>query len=326
MTTTIGPAIGHGPLTQQGVGTTPGFDAVDIRRLFSVGVQEGVISAGSYEVTQRGAGANLSVDIAATTGDGAVVQGDAVTAQARYHVAPHSAVINETLTTAHATLPRIDQVILELKDNQHDASGSNLAQTRVVAGTATGGATLDNRTGAAALPSSALLLADVLVAATDTAITNSEIRDRRQWALGAYRQLLGDGGGSHTTTSATAVIISAYSTRLECSGAPLMIEFIGRVSHSVAGSGAFIYIYQDGVQLGAPTITAVDGTTGQPPGTFTHRHVFAPTAGSHVFDVYWKVNGAGTATLLNTAAGGLPSLMLIEQARQNTKNNATTTG
>jgi hypothetical protein len=68
-------------------------------------------------------------------------------------VPPHTAVINEAITTANATNPRIDQVVLEIKDTTHDASGSNLAQTRVVTGTATGGATLDNRTGAAALPS-----------------------------------------------------------------------------------------------------------------------------------------------------------------------------
>jgi hypothetical protein len=140
-------------MTQQGVGSTPGYDAIDARRFWGVAVQEGVITAGSYEVTQRGAGANLSVDIAASTGDGALVQGDAVTAQGLYFVAPHTAVINEAITTANATNPRIDQVVLEIKDTTHDASGSNLAQTRVVTGTATGGATLDNRTGAAALPS-----------------------------------------------------------------------------------------------------------------------------------------------------------------------------
>jgi hypothetical protein len=34
------------------------------------------------------------------------------------------------------------------------------------------------------VPSSALLLADVLVAATDTAISNAEIRDRRAFVSG----------------------------------------------------------------------------------------------------------------------------------------------
>jgi hypothetical protein len=50
-------------------------------------------------------------------------------------VPPHSAVINETIAAADATNPRNDLVVLEIKDTQHDASGSNLAQTRVVTGT-----------------------------------------------------------------------------------------------------------------------------------------------------------------------------------------------
>lgn len=183
MSTTIGPALGHGPWTQQGVGTTPGYDAIDFRRSvtgFERG--EGVSTYGSFRVSQRGAGANMSVDV--NMDDGAWVRGDAVSLQGLYYVAPHSATINEVITAADATNPRIDRVVLEVKDTQHDASGSNLAQTRVIAGTPTGGATMDNLTGAAAVPSSSLLLADVLVAATDTSITDSEIRDRRAFIAG----------------------------------------------------------------------------------------------------------------------------------------------
>jgi hypothetical protein len=182
MTTTIGPALGHGPLTQQGTGSTPGYDAIDARRWMSdPDMGEGVTTYGSYRVSQRAAGVNLSVDI--NMDDFAYVRGDAVTLQGLYKAAPHASTINEAISAADATNPRIDRVILELKDTAHDASGSSLFQTRVVTGTPTGGATLDNLTGAGAVPSSALLLADVLVAATDTAISDSEIRDRR--AFGA---------------------------------------------------------------------------------------------------------------------------------------------
>jgi hypothetical protein len=183
MTTTIAPALGHGPLTQQGTGSTPGYDAIDARRWVSdPDLGEGVTTYGSFRVSQRGAGANLSVDV--NMDDFAYVRGDAVTHQALYKAPPHASTINETITTADATNPRIDRVILELKDTTHDASGSNLFQTRVVAGTPTGGATLDNLTGAGTVPSSALLLADVLVAATDTSISNAEIRDRRAFVAG----------------------------------------------------------------------------------------------------------------------------------------------
>lgn len=130
----------------------------------------------------------MSVDIAMD--EGVHVRGDAITAQGVYYVSPHSATINETVTTADASLPRLDQVILEIQDNVHDGTTGNLARTRVVAGTPTSGATLDNRNGAAALPGSALLLADVIVAAGAGSITNAAIRDRRAFQPGAIPPLL----------------------------------------------------------------------------------------------------------------------------------------
>jgi hypothetical protein len=165
------------------------YDAISARRYWT-GFErgEGVSTYGSFRVSQRGAGVNMSVDV--NMDDGAYVRGDAVALQGLYYVSPHSATINEVVTAADATNPRIDQVVLELKDNAHDASGANLVQTRVVAGTATVGATLDNRTGAAALPSSALLLADVLVGATVTSISNANIRDRRAFVAGTVPPVL----------------------------------------------------------------------------------------------------------------------------------------
>src|SRR5262245_29233838 len=101
MATTISPGTGHAPLfTQAGTGASPGYDAIDHRRAWSAGLQEGVYSAGAFEVTQRGLGANLSVDIAASThehGIAALVQGDAISGQGLYTVAPHSGVINEAI-------------------------------------------------------------------------------------------------------------------------------------------------------------------------------------------------------------------------------------
>jgi len=181
--TIVTPSLGHAVWTQTGTGTSPGYDAIDVRRGFdSPETGEGVETYGTYRVSQRGAGANMSVDISM---DGfAYVRGDAVAHQAPYRIAPHSATINEAIATADATNPRVDQVVLRVFDTTHDASGSNNAQVQVLAGTPTAGATLDNRNGVAALPSSAILLADILVAATDTAISDAEIRDRRPFVCG----------------------------------------------------------------------------------------------------------------------------------------------
>lgn len=154
----------------------------------------GVAGYQDFRVIQRQAGANMSVDIG-ITGVGlmrAWVRGSTRGGQGLYAVdnidrsAPtadtYVAQLNETVTGNASGNPRLDQVVLEVLDAQH-AGASNLAQIRIVAGTATGGATLDNRTGAAALPASSILLADILVPNGAASIGTSDIRDRRQYAL-----------------------------------------------------------------------------------------------------------------------------------------------
>jgi hypothetical protein len=333
MTTTISNALGHSPaMTQQGVGSTPGYDAIDARRFWGVAVQEGVITAGSYEVTQRGAGANLSVDIAASTGNGALVQGDAVTAQGLYFVAPHTAVINEAITTANATNPRIDQVVLEIKDTTHDASGSNLAQT--ARGHRHRHRRRDARQphGRAALPASAILLADVLVAATDTAISNSEIRDRRPWARGAFvhipRLLNAAAGTDYTTTSTSRVLIDStnLNPRIECTGNPIRMRLTGQGSNSTGTtSSIFLAPFLDSAAISSFTdmFPLVSPAAGQAQ-NFSVEYTFQPAAGSHRLGWAWRVN-AGTGTI--SASTSVPLVMTVEEiVRQTVPNNNTTTG
>jgi hypothetical protein len=73
-------------------------------------------------------------------------------------------------------------VIAEVRDSVF-AGAFNDWRLRVVAGTPTAGATLDNRNGAATLPNNSVLLADVLVAAANSSITDAEIRDRRPFGM-----------------------------------------------------------------------------------------------------------------------------------------------
>ena len=103
------------------------------------------MATGSFEVVQRSAGANMSVDIGANVADAAsgvaaVVQGDGVTAQGLYMIPAHTAVINEAIAAAHATNPRVDRVVLEIQDDTHDSGGQNRAQVRVIAALRAGGA------------------------------------------------------------------------------------------------------------------------------------------------------------------------------------------
>jgi hypothetical protein len=328
MTTTIAPTSGAGALfTQQGTGTTPGYSALDDRRSNSGALQEGVLNASDFMVVQRGAGANLSVDIGMPAGGFAYVQGDTINGQALYCVPVHSATINEVVTTADITNPRIDQVILEVLDNVLDASGNNLARTRIVAGTATGGATLANRTGAAALPGSALLLADLLVTAGGTSVSNTQIRDRRKWARGAYLRIARTAGNYTTTaTTLTEIDTTNLKPRLEFSGVPVAITMEALTNHSVANTSVVLGLFLDGAAIDSTAVlgVGVNPTAGNTIGNLL-RYVAAPTAGSHTVSPTYAGGAAGTSTIVAIAAQ--PLIFTVEEVlRANTANNSVTTG
>jgi len=147
--------------------------AVDVRRMLAALIAaEGVNSSGDFKVSQRAAGANMSVDVAAGS---AVVKDDHVGANAGgYYPAVWTGVENVTVTAAHASLPRIDRVVLRIHD-AYLGDADNVISIVVVAGTPTAGATLANTNGAAALPDSSLLLANVLVPAASSSVIDANI-------------------------------------------------------------------------------------------------------------------------------------------------------
>lgn len=174
----IAPSAGKAPFPAQGISN---YDAVDFRRFYSRAYVEGVTTAGAWKVTATGT-PNMQVQVAADDA-AALVQGDSVADQGIYYVAPHAAALALDVTPAHATLPRIDRVVIHVRDHAHDGSGANDAKVKVLPGTATAGATVENEAGAAAVPSTAMLLAQVVVPAAATTIPNANIRDMRPYAL-----------------------------------------------------------------------------------------------------------------------------------------------
>lgn len=157
---------------------TKSYDARSLRKPFSDFLSPGVEDAASFAVSIN---SGLQMSIAAGT---AFVLGQNVADQGLYRQYTTAAVL-VSATAHHATLPRIDQVVMRIMDSTHDASGFNEARIEIVPGTATAGATLDNRNGAANLATlgenskSVLLLADLLVPATSGAVT---VRDKRTQA------------------------------------------------------------------------------------------------------------------------------------------------
>lgn len=128
--------------------------------------------SGDLAVTQRGAGANMSVDIAR---GGAYVLGDDATDQGYYFVY-NDATFNVVIAAADPTNPRIDLIIARVKDVAEGGAAGDTWTLEVVAGTPAGSPS------APALPASALKLAQVAVAAAAASITNANITDFRSMA------------------------------------------------------------------------------------------------------------------------------------------------
>lgn len=130
---------------------------------------EGVVSATDFAVSERGAGANLSVDVAA--GACWIKGDDSATLQPTYRYR-EAATTNLAIATADPTNPRIDIVIAEIRDATF-AGVNKDGRLRVITGTPAGSPTPP------ATPNNAIKLADVSVPALDTTITNNQITDKR---------------------------------------------------------------------------------------------------------------------------------------------------
>lgn len=122
---------------------------------------------GAYKVVQTGSGA-MSVDI--PTGV-AYVPGSEASKQGTY-CCVNDATVTVTVTTAHATLPRIDTVVAQVRDTAYSGVNNDWILA-VIAGTPASSPV------APTLPSNSMALADVRVNAGVTQILNANITDRR---------------------------------------------------------------------------------------------------------------------------------------------------
>jgi hypothetical protein len=163
---------------------------------------EGVLGdSTSLAVTQRGAGANFSVDVAAGW---CVVQGDDATGQGMY-LAYNNATVNVTTDAAGTTLAapgsgtRTHRVVIQIKDESALGSWANLY-------TAVPHFVYDTGAGLPALPASALEIGRVSVASGQVSVTNANITDRRMWIATA--------GGVPTVLSSGDGPTSPYRNRL----------------------------------------------------------------------------------------------------------------
>lgn len=300
--------------------------ALELRHALTPDNQEGVVGAGDLKVS---AGAGMTVDVAAGIG---FVQGDAVADQGLYRIR-NDATKNSAafdlggITPAHATLPRIDQIICRVYDQTHDGLGLRKWRLEVLTGTATSGATLDNRTGATALPNSAFRIADILIPAAAVSVIAGNVRDRRPWSRGFYNRILKPGAANLATSSTTYADADATNLkpRVECSGNPVRIKLSAETIHSVSQGLYAIAPAIDGVVVdsatasGDPFILTGNAAAGGAAPSSPLEWTAVPTAGSHLIGPQFKSITAGTTTIFNPA--NVPLILVIEEILRQNANN-----
>lgn len=217
------------------------YDARDLRRPYDdLEIGPGVQDYDSFRVRQRVAGgAGMAVDVGGLALlHKAYVRGVTVQDQGMYRVARQTtdAVLTLDVPAAHATLPRVDSVYLAVEDQQ-ETGGNNQATLRLVSGVATSGATLDNRTGAGAVPTgmSSILLGDLLVPAAATTVTTANIRDRRPFGQQGVIPPLGSFG-----TQVDAVMFEPHPALMRTGGAATAISQVA--NHSNCQAAVLCYL------------------------------------------------------------------------------------
>lgn len=306
---------------------TKSYSALRDRLMFQHGgpIQPGVWDLNDFRVTQRGAGANMSVDV---NSGYALVPANNAGNRGLYHV-ENDLLMNATVTAAHATLPRIDQVVIDVADSTSGGDASDTPTLLVLAGTATSGATLDNRTGAAALGNNQLRIADILVGGGVTSITTSNIRDRRPWARGAYYRTVDSAGNIALAAGLASVGPNRFRARIEATGNPIRVHF--RCNLVVVGTAGVARIFLAPVVNGG-FISGDTGSNGDQQQFMAQVAIsvtagvnfswdLLPTAGSTLIDIYGAQTGsAGTVV----ATGGTPAVFVIEElVRGASANNGT---
>jgi hypothetical protein len=150
--------------------------SADIVRLFIrdlVNERPGVVQGNAMLITQRGAGANNSVDI----GPGAIIiPGTSVTNQGYYHVVNDATVNLPMSTPAHGSLPRIDTILVKVRDGFYSGP-DNDGQFLYVAGTAAASPVAPDLVALGHV--NFWRLANVSVPANDNTISTADITDVR---------------------------------------------------------------------------------------------------------------------------------------------------
>lgn len=257
-------------------------------------IGEGVTTATGLVVSQRSSSANMSVDVAAGI---CWVQGDEDAAQPTYRVRAGS-VTNVAVTSAHASQPRIDLVVVRVADSQFSGSDDE-ATLEVIAGTPAASPA------APALPDNAVVLAQIAVAAQATEVLDANVTDLRQ-PFTVDRSRVGVVEFAYRAAASWGTLLCDGSTfsqarypRLYAAlGTATLPDLRGRAPIG-SGQGAGLSARALGETPGVETVTLTAAQSGMPAHT--------PKINAEAFSST-RANPGGYMTVTSTGAPGVTDL------------------
>jgi hypothetical protein len=240
------------PLWEQAAGgdAAINYTGTNDRTLFDALVQaEGVVGipgslTGPFAVTQRGAGANYTVDVAAGA---AVITGDSVAGQGKYLIRSQGSVNIPYAGGAPASGTRIHRIIARIRDKPSD-----------------GGTTYDwtlewledTGSGTPAQPNSAITLALVTIATGQASVLNANIADQRLTArphnsLGVLGGNRWSGGGNLVTgLTGTELVIMTTPTLFLPANTQIEVSAGVRLLDTVSAGSTYLFKIRDGNTTG----------------------------------------------------------------------------
>lgn len=260
-------ALRGGPLrsSASAVGV-PGWRVEDLFHFETDFLEEGVVQSvgGALAVTQRGAGANMSVDVAT---------GLALIEFTTTLLSPNAtlkswlnndATINVAVPTADLTNPRKDRIVAKFDVSvDPNTVASNIVSIELIQGTPAGSPS------APAEPSNAITLAIVDVPASDTAITDSQITDSRPFVT-VDSTVLADLQRAATAITKTRAAFNDFTEKTIASGAITVDQVLHTVDTeanaasddldtitAAVGSGEMVHLKADNT---ARTVVIKHGT------------------------------------------------------------------
>jgi hypothetical protein len=222
-----------------------------------IGAAGGLVAAGNLECTQKGT-PNMSVQVAV----GSCWVPGFPTGGTNPYFFRNSATYERVIAAAGATNPRVDTVVVRIKDKAEEGAGEE-ALIEALKGTETSEATLANLDGIASVPNGCYVLAYVLVPAKATTIVTVDIKNVAKPVASALWPL--------AITSSTTSVVAALGQHVE-----MLVNAGNTVTLPTPSTNAIVAVSSPLVE------SKVKTSAGVIIGDFTNANEIKLAAGQHL--------------------------------------------